>query len=180
MALKVPFPEAVIGNCLLHAAKRIPSKLRSVSTTLCETLSHELYQIFEKCQETKADCVRSLGQKLRRFCEKVTQTAGVANGETLHAWVRKKKAGWYALLRDTHMPTTPTLLDQAHNAMDRKLFMMEGFHHKEGSQIDFLNCLAILYDLVSYQRRAKHAGQCGIEVEGRKLPTMIGSSTCKS
>jgi hypothetical protein len=165
------FPEATTGNCLLHAAMRIPSKLRSVSKTLRVTLSHEFYQIFEKCQEAKTNCVRSLGQKLRRFCEKVTQTAGVANGENLHAWICKRKAGWYALFRDANMPTTSTLLDQAHNAIDRKLFMMKGFHHKEGKQTNFLNCLAILYNLIPYQRRAKHAGQCGIEVEGGKLPT---------
>ena len=165
------FPEATIGNCLLHAAKRIPSKLRSVSKTLRVTFSHELYQIFEKCQEAKTNCVRSLGQKLRRFCEKVTKTTGVANGENLHAWICKKKAGWYALFRDANMPITSTLLDQAHNAMDRKLFMMKGFHHEEGSQTMFLNTLAILYNLIPYQRRAKNAGKCGIEVEGGKLPT---------
>jgi hypothetical protein len=27
-----------------------------------------------------------------------------------------------------------------------------------------------LYNLVSYQRRAKNAGQCGVEVEGGRLP----------
>ena len=69
------------------------------------------------------------------------------------------------------MPTTSTLLDQAHNAMDRKLFMMKGFHHEEGSQNMFLNTLAILYNLIPYQRRAKNARQCGIEVQGGKLPT---------
>jgi hypothetical protein len=31
--------------------------------------------------------------------------------------------------------------------------------------------LAHLYNLVPYQRRAKHAGQCGVEVEGGKVPT---------
>jgi hypothetical protein len=28
-----------------------------------------------------------------------------------------------------------------------------------------------LYNLVPYQRRARHAGQCGVEVEGGKVPT---------
>jgi len=28
-----------------------------------------------------------------------------------------------------------------------------------------------LYNLVPYQRRAQHAGQCGVEVEGGKVPT---------
>src|SRR2546421_480906 len=68
-------------------------------------------------------------------------------------------------------PATSTLLDQAHNAIERKLFMMKGFHHPRGSQQAFLTGLAHLYNLVPYQRRAKHAGQCGVEVEGGTVPT---------
>jgi hypothetical protein len=69
------------------------------------------------------------------------------------------------------MPTSSTLLDQAHNAIERKLFAMKGFHHPKGSQQTFLTGLAHLYNLVPYQRRAQHAGQCGVEVEGGKVPT---------
>ena len=53
-----------------------------------------------------------------------------------------KKAGWYAVLEDPQMPVTSTLLDQAHNAIERKLFAMKGFHHPEGSQQAFLDGLA--------------------------------------
>lgn len=55
--------------------------------------------------------------------------------------------------------------------MDRKLFMMKGFHHPEGSQKAFLTGLALLYNVVPYQRRAKNAGKCGVEVEGGTVPT---------
>jgi hypothetical protein len=58
------------------------------------------------------------------------------------------------------MPATNTLLDQAHNAIARKLFAMKGFHHPQGSQQAFLTGLAHLYNLVPYQRRAKHGGHC--------------------
>ena len=44
-------------------------------------------------------------------------------------------------------------------------------HHPGGSQQAFLTGLAHLYNLVPYQRRAQHAGQCGVEVEGGKVPT---------
>src|SRR2546428_7731620 len=64
-----------------------------------------------------------------------------------------------------------TLLDQAHNAMDRKLFAMKGCHHPGGSQAAFLTGLAHLYNLIPYQRRAKNAGLCGVEVEGGRVPT---------
>jgi len=57
------------------------------------------------------------------------------------------------------MPVTSTLLDQAHNAMERKLFAVKGFHHPGGSQAAFLVGLAHLDNLVPSQRRALHAGQ---------------------
>jgi hypothetical protein len=75
------------------------------------------------------------------------------------------------VLEDSQMPVTSTLLDQAHNAIERKLFAMKGFHHPKGSQQAFLTGLAHLYNLVPYQRRANHAGQCGVEVEGGRVPT---------
>jgi hypothetical protein len=81
------------------------------------------------------------------------------------------KAGWYAVLEDPQMPATSTLLDQAHNAIERKLFSMKGFHHPGGSQATFLTGLAHLYNLIPYQRRAKNAGLCGVEVEGGRVPT---------
>ena len=89
----------------------------------------------------------------------------------MRRWIQEKKAGWYAVLADPQMPVTSTLLDQAHNAIERKLFAMKGFHNPGGSQRAFLTGLAHLYNLIPYQRRAKHAGQCGVEVEGGRVPT---------
>jgi hypothetical protein len=115
--------------------------------------------------------VFALGQRLRHFADRVAATAGTANGERVRRWFQDKQAGWYAVLEDPQMPATSTLLDQAHNAIDRKLFMMKGFYHPNGSQQAFLTGLAHLYTLVPYQRRAQHAGQCGVEVEGGTVPT---------
>jgi hypothetical protein len=86
-------------------------------------------------------------------------------------WFQDKKVGWYTVLADPQMLVTSTLLDQAHHAMDRKLFMMKGFPPPGGSQPAFLTGLAHLYTLIPYQRRAQHAGQCGVEVEGGQVPT---------
>jgi len=86
-------------------------------------------------------------------------------------WFQEKKAGWYVVLATPQMPVTSTLLDQAHHAINRKLLMMKAFHHPDGNQKAFLTGLALLYNLVPYQRRAMHAGQCGVEVEGGKVPT---------
>ena len=75
------------------------------------------------------------------------------------------------MLADPQMPVTSPLLDQAHNAIERKLFAMKGFHHPKGSQQAFLTGLAPLYNLIPYQRRAQHAGQYSVEVERGKVPT---------
>ena len=109
-------------------------------------------------------------QRLHYFIACPT-TAGAANGTRVRRWFQEKKAGWYAVLADPQMPATSALLDQAHNTIERKLFAMKGFHHPEGSQQAFLTALAHLYNLVPYQRRALHAGQCGVEVEGGRVPT---------
>jgi hypothetical protein len=101
----------------------------------------------------------------------VTQKAGVANGERIRRWFQEKTAGWYAVLEDPQMPVTSTLLDQAHHAIERQLFAMTGFHHPSGNQQAFLTGLAHLYNLVPSQRRAQHAGRCGVEVAGGRLPT---------
>jgi hypothetical protein len=51
------------------------------------------------------------------------------------------------------------------------LFAMKGFHHPGGSQQAFLKGLEHLYNLIPYQRRAQHAGQSGVAVDGGRLPT---------
>ena len=75
------------------------------------------------------------------------------------------------MLEDPQMPAMSTMLDQAHNAIDRKLFAMKSFHHPRGSQAVFLAGLAHLYNLIPYQRRALNSGQCGVEVQGGRVPT---------
>ena len=112
-----------------------------------------------------------LGQRLRHFADHVAHMAGTANGERVRRWFQDKKAGWYAVLEDPQMPGTSTLLDQAHNTIERTLIAMKGFHHPGGNQQVFLTGLAHLYNLVPYQRRAQHVRQCGVEVEGGRLLT---------
>jgi hypothetical protein len=80
-------------------------------------------------------------------------------------WFQEKKAGWYTVLVDPRMPVTSTLLDQAHNAIERKLFMMKGFHHPKGSQQACLRGLAHLYNMVPYQDAPNMPGSVGWNAE---------------
>ena len=68
------------------------------------------------------------------------------------------------------MPVTSTLLDQAHNALERQLFAMKGFHHPHSSPQACLTALAHLSTLIPYQRRAQPTCQCGVEGEGGSVP----------
>src|SRR6266516_2477728 len=170
-SMRTLFPRARLGNCLRHALNKLPGKLTAIPSAVRKTLRSQFHTLWYRARQRKGVRVFALGQRLRRFADHVATTAGTANGERVRRWFQEKKAGWYAVFEDPQMPVTSTLLDQAHNAMDRKLFMMKGFHHPGGSQPTFVTGLAHLYNLVPYQRRAKHAGQCGVEVEGGRVPT---------
>ena len=170
-SLRTLFPGVRLGTCLRHALLKLPKKLAAVTSPVRKALRTQFHTLWYRARQRKGLRVFALGQRLRHFVDHVTATAGPANGERVRRWVQDKKAGWYAVLADPQMPVTSTLLDQAHNAIDRKLFMMKAFHHPGGSQQAFLTGLAHLYNLIPYQRRAKHAGQCGVEVEGGRVPT---------
>jgi hypothetical protein len=167
-SLQTLFPGAHLGNCLRHALMKLPKKLAAIASPVRRALRSQFHTLWYRARQRKGLRVFALGQRLRRFADHVTHTAGTTNGECVRRWFQDKKAGWYAVLSDPQMPATSALLDQAHNAIARKLFAMKGFHHPGGSQQAFLTGLAHLYNLVPYQRRAKHAGQCG---EGGRLPT---------
>src|ERR671924_516724 len=151
-SMRTLFPGARLGNCLRHAINKLPAKLVAIPSAVRKTLRAQFHTLLYRACQRKGLRVFALGQRVRH-------------------WVQEKKAGWYAVLADPQMPVTSTLLDQAHNAIERKLFAMKGFHHPTGSQQAFLRGLAHLYNLVPYQRRAQHAGQCGVEVEGGTVPT---------
>src|SRR6266478_9476014 len=170
-SMRTLFPGARLGTCLRHALNKLPKKLAGIASPVRKALRSEFHTLLYRARQRKGLRVFALGQRLRRFADHVAITAGAANGKRVRQWFHEKKAGWYAVLEDPAMPVTSTLLDQAHNAIDRKLFMMKGFHHPRGSQQAFLTGLAHLYNLVPYQRCAMHAGQCGVEVEGGKVPT---------
>jgi hypothetical protein len=170
-SLRTLFPDVRLGFCLRHALLKLPKKLMAIASPVRKALRRQFHTLWYRARQRKGLRVFALGQRLRHFAAHVTMTAGAANGQRVRHWFQANKAGWYAVLADPQMPVTSTLLDQAHTAIDRKLFMMKAFHHPGGNQHVFLTGLAHLYNLVPYQRRAQHVGQCGVEVEGGCVPT---------
>src|SRR5215467_4343571 len=170
-SMRALFPGVRLGSCLRHALNKLPSKLLGVSAPVRQGLRSTFHALLHRCRQRKSLRVVALGQRLRHFATHIATTVGEEHGERVRSWFQAKKAGWYAVLEDPKMPAMSTVLDQAHNAMDRKLFAMKGFHHPGGSQAAFLTGLAHLDNLIPYQRRALNAGTCGVEVEGGVLPT---------
>src|SRR5215471_15472165 len=170
-SMRTLFPKARLGLCLRHALNKLPSKLLGVSAPIRKGFRAKFHALLHRCRQRKSLRVVALGQRLRHFAHRIDKAVGEDHGARVRHWFEDKKAGWYAVLADPQMPAMSTVLDQAHNAIDRKLFAMKGFHHPGGSQGAFLTGLAHLYNLIPYQRRALHAGKCGVAVEGGRLPT---------
>jgi hypothetical protein len=170
-SLQTRFPGVRLGHCLRHALIKLPRKLAAIASPVRRALPSPFHTLWYRVRQRKGLRVFALGQRLRRFANHATNTAGAANGTRVRQWCHDKKAGWDAVLEDRQVAVTSVLPDQAHHAMDRKLFMMKGFQHPHGNPQAFLRGLAHLYHLVPYQRRARHAGHCGVAVEGGTVPT---------
>src|SRR6266446_4327416 len=170
-SMKTLFPGARLGHCLRHALNKLPDKLVGLAAPVRQGLRAKFHTLLHRCRQRTSLRVVALGQRLRRFAEHISHTVGEDHGKRVRNWFEEQKSGWYAVLEAPQMPAMSTVRDQAHNAIDRKLFMMKGFHHPGGSQTAFLTGLAHMYNLLPYQRRALHAGLCGVEVEGGRVPT---------
>src|SRR5262245_61495860 len=170
-SMRTLFPRARLGFCLRHALNKLPSKLIGVSAPIRKGFRSKFHALLHRCRQRKSLRVVALGQLLRHFAHRIDKAVGADHGERVRHWFEDKKAGWYAVLEDPQMPAMSTVLDQAHNTIDRKLFAMKGFHHPGGSHGAFLTGLAHLYNLIPYQRRALNAGKCGVEIEGGRVPT---------
>jgi hypothetical protein len=170
-SMRTLLPGARLGICLRHALNQLPGQRTAIASPVRRALRSQFHTRWYRVRQRKSRRVCALGQRFHRFADHVAATAGETNGKRVRQGFQDKKVGWYAVLEDPQMPATSTLLEQAHNAIERQLFAMQGFHHPQGSQQAFLPGLAHVSNLVPYQRRAKHAGQWGVDVEGGRVPT---------
>src|SRR5947207_1621155 len=128
-SMRTLFPGARLGFCLRHALNKLPAKLIGVSASVRQGLRSQFHALLHRCRQRKSLRVVALGQRLRHFADRIATTVGEAHGERVRQWFQNKKAGWYTVLAAPQMPAMSTVLAQAHNAIDRKLFAMKGIHH---------------------------------------------------
>jgi hypothetical protein len=131
-SMRTLFPGARLGVCLRHALNKLPDKLVGIPASVRRGLRSKFHALLHRCRQRTSLRVVALGQCLRHFANRIDTTVGEAHGERVRRWFETKKAGWYAVLEDPKMPAMSTVLDQAHNAMDRKLFAMKGFVRSVG------------------------------------------------
>jgi hypothetical protein len=179
-SMRTLFPGARLGYCLRHAINKLPGKLTAIASPVRKALRSQFHTLLYRARQRKSLRVFALGQRLRHFADHVTQKAGVANGERVRRWVQEKKAGWYAVLADPQMPVTSTVLDQAHNAIERKLCMMKGFHHPKGSQQAFLGGSPICTTWCPTNGVRSMSANVGWKSKEAQSQHATGSSTCKS
>jgi hypothetical protein len=78
------------------------------------------------------------------------------------------------------MPVTSTLLDQARNAIERKLFMMKAFHHPGGGQQVFLRGLRTSTTWLRISVELSMPATVGWKWKADVYRPQIGSSMSKS
>ena len=147
-SLRTLFPGAHLGTCLRHAIKKLPAQLVAIASPVRQALRAQCHTLLHRARQRPGGRVFALGQRLRHFVDHVTATAGTANGQRVRRWLQEKKAGGSAVLEEPQMPAARTLGDQAHNAIERKLFLMRALHYPDGSQKALRTGLAHLYNLV--------------------------------
>ena len=131
-SLRMLCPEARLGFCLRHAPPQAAEETGSDRVPGPSGTAHAAPHPGVPSPPAQEFARVAWASGYARFVDHVPTTAGAANGERVRRWFQDKKAGWYAVLTDPQMPVTSTLLAQAHNTIERKLFAMKGFHHPGG------------------------------------------------
>jgi hypothetical protein len=89
-SLRTLFPGARLGNCLRHAINKLPSKLVAIASPVRKALRSQFHTLLYRARQRKGLRVFALGQRLRHFADRVTQSAGEANGERVRRWFQEK------------------------------------------------------------------------------------------
>src|SRR6266446_7773 len=85
-SMRTLFPGARLGNCLRHALNKLPKKLAAIASPVRKALRSQFHTLLSRARQRQGLRVFALGQRLRHFVDRVTATAGPANGERVRRW----------------------------------------------------------------------------------------------
>src|SRR5499433_2791299 len=80
-SLRTLFPGARLGTCLRHALLKLPKKLVAIGSPLRKALRTQFHTLLYRVRQRKHLRAFALGQRLRRFADRVAYIAGEINGE---------------------------------------------------------------------------------------------------
>jgi hypothetical protein len=89
-SLRTLFPGARLGTCWRHALRKLPKNLTAITSPLRKALRTQCHTLWYQARQRKSLRVFALGQRLRRFADHVTHTAGETNGHGVRQWLRAK------------------------------------------------------------------------------------------
>jgi hypothetical protein len=92
-SLRTLFPRVRLGTCLRHALLKLPKKLAAIASPVRKALRTQFHTLLYRARQRRGLRVLALGQRLRRFVDRVTLTAGTVNGARVRRWFQDKKAG---------------------------------------------------------------------------------------
>lgn len=165
-AMKKIFPLASLIYCWLHAVRSVFKRVKAFCEEVAKEISGSLWWVLKGKSEEKTVLKNSLSGWLRRYESFLPEDILLG----LKGWLKRRRPSFYESIGQETEWSTSYQLDQICNHLDRKLFNMKYFHRKDSNKEDFLRGLALVHNLIPYQRRAKNAGKCPVEVEGGRLP----------
>jgi hypothetical protein len=107
-SMRTLFPGVRVGYCLHHALLKLPKKLAAIASPVRQALRTKFHTLLYRVRQRKSLRAVALGQRLRHFADRVTQQAGVANGERVRRWFQDKK-GVSHLLHEAFLGTRSAL-----------------------------------------------------------------------
>src|SRR3989441_7070549 len=80
-SMRTLFPGARLGICLRHAINKLPAKLVAIASPVRKALRSKFHTLLYRARQRTGWRRFPLRRRLRPFADRVTQRAGVANGE---------------------------------------------------------------------------------------------------
>jgi|RhiMetdeSRZDD1v2_1073273.scaffolds.fasta_scaffold164414_3 hypothetical protein len=135
--MRMLFPGVRFGNCVRHALTKLPKKRVAIASPIPQGLRLTVLPLVvpgAPAERLAGVCTRP---EIASLCGPRCRHGWACQRCTYAALVSGQEGGRYAVLVDPQMPVTSTLLNQAHNAIERQLFALKGFHHPDGSEQAF-------------------------------------------
>jgi hypothetical protein len=164
-ALQAVCPHVVLGECHLHAQRRMAQALVDYHKQHPEVSPPELQALQAQHDHVlEAPRLFTFAQRLRRLPEVFCADPVL---QKRYASLQRKKQRFTAWTTKP-LPKTTTALDQLFKWLDRKLFSMQTLHEGVSARAT-ANAWAIVRNFWRYLPGAKRAGQSPVELAGADL-----------